>query len=201
MSTYTRLSEINTFKLTGREIQEDINVEKYEALVYQDTNLGQNLRDLVEEEWPSWQKIVAEAPWLKYWQYSDAFDQPGLTPFGFEATTVLSMPIKTKKEPMCLADIGAIAQTIYSDAVWGFAIDKWLQYPWGKNPAEKKRNVSPTRMQAKIMEHQKLKTLPVNRKDTWDEKIYRGTGMLVPIEYGDFDRWLEQLWLKALTME
>ena len=63
---------------------------------------------------------------------------------------------------------------------------------------KRKGSTSPTLMQQKIMDHQKLKVLPVNRKATWDDKIYRGTGMLIPLEYGDFDRWLEGLWLKVI---
>ena len=194
---------IRPFSLTGTPCQEGINLEKYETLVYQTNERGQALRVLVEKEWTSWQRIVAEAPWLKNWQNADEFDQRGLTPYGFEATTMLSLPISVKdpitgKLTKAQVDVSGIAQTIYSDATWGFAIDHWLQYPWGIEEGKRKGSTSPTLMQQKIMDHQKLKVLPVNRKATWDDKIYRGTGMLIPLEYGDFDRWLEGLWLKVI---
>ena len=34
---------------------------------------------------------------------------------------------------------------------------------------------------------------------TWDDKIYRGCGLLVPCEFGELDRWLEPLWQEALA--
>lgn len=174
-----------TIKLTGEEIKEKINVEKYNALVYQN---NEPYRQLVERNWDQWQWIVAEAPWLSNWERSPYWNQRGLTPQGFIATEV--KVTRKKKEVL----VGAVAHVIYSDLVWGATVDQWFKP--GQGILSDKRAYH--QMLNKIMKEQKLKMFPRESNTRWDNKFYRGTGIQIPIEYGEMDDWLEQLWTQVL---
>ena len=80
-----------------------------------------------------------------------------------------------------------IASAIYSNAVWGYGLSDWLR---GEAAVDK------TALHT-IYKLQNLTRPNPLRNYTWDDKIYRGCGVLVPCEFGELDRWLEPLWLEA----
>lgn len=161
------------FGITGREFQETFNVEKYTALAYQQPR-GALLQQLIEEHWDDWCSIVAKAPWKTYWKKSKYWKQQCVTP----------------SDMLCLVDgCGTIPLTVYSAAVWGFGIEEWL-----KMTGRKAR--SPVYEILKLQGVKDPRTI-MNRKNMWDEKLFRGCGMQLPAEFGDLDRWLETLWQQA----
>ena len=170
--------------------------QKYHALLYWTKEPGPTFRRLVERDWNSWQHEVAEAPWLRNWRKSDLYDKPGLTPGGFPAKTVYGF----LQDNRISVEVGAIAQTVYSDVVWGFVAEKWLQFPWGVEPSSltnKKGSMRPTKMQLRIMELQKLEVGASGATIEFDQQIQQQLGILIPVEFGDLDRWLEKVWLQA----
>lgn len=159
------------FGLKGHETQETFNVEKYRALVGGNPQ-GLTLQVLVEEHWSEWVEHVARAPWLRNWQKSGLYT-PGPN-----------------------ARYDKLARVIYVEAVWGFGYIDWLT---GEHATLKnKKGHGPTNAAARtIFSLQKLKTPGAYRTYLWDDRIYRGCGMLIPCEFGELDRWLEGLWLEA----
>lgn len=172
-----------------------INHEKYETLVYRVDGPGPMFRNLVEQQWSSWLEFVAKAPWLQHWRHSDCMNKCGITPSGLAAKptygTVTVASSDTPRQHKITVDVSAIAHTIYSDAVWGFAVEHWLKPPCTNGPAI---------MQRLIIQHKNFTTQSktVNVLNFWDQQFYNQTGIMIPIEFGDFDRWLEALWQKLL---
>ena len=88
-----------------------------------------------------------------------------------------------------------IASAIYAEAVWGYGMAGWLR---GKHvvmgiDAKTKANTA-----LRTIYNLQCLTCPnPARNYTWDDKIYRGCGLLVPCEFGELDRWLEPLWVEA----
>lgn len=169
------------FGLKGSEFQDVFNVDKYIALAYQQDS-GILLMDQVLEHWPDWCKIVANAPWLRYWKRSGSIQEPCVTP----------------EDNACpVVGCGNVPVTIFSTAVWGFGIDGWLRIPGrpfrplsrdtaGRGP------VNPAlREILRLQNAQKTKT---ERKYMWDDKLYRGCGIQLPPEFGELDRWLQPMW-------
>ena len=179
------------FKLSGREIQESINEDKYLSLAYSNTR-GLALADLVEERWASWVAKVETAPWLRNWVRSPLRDQVATTPRG----------------QICENACSGIALAIYINTVWGIGIDNWL-----RGPAQALLSANTTALgsasgKAKVNEPmvcilklQNVRCPNQARTYMWDEVLYRGCGTHLPIEVGELDRWLEPLWLEVLERE
>lgn len=161
------------FGITGREFQETFNAEKYTALAYQQPR-GIILQQLVELYWDDWSEIVTQAPWKTYWKKSKYWRQQNTTPSDLLC---------------CIGGCGSIPVTIYGCAVWGFGIENWL-----KNTGRAAR--APVYEILKLQGVRDPKVI-FNRKNMWDEKLFRGCGMQMPSEFGYLDRWLEPLWQKA----
>lgn len=197
MAIVTRKSEICDLKLTGRETQTSINVEKYQALAYMTPPCGPLLKQKVEQRWLDWIETVAEAPWLRHWTHSSMVEQSveDYTPGG---ELVLNSKCVAHARGQTLY-IGRLCLYIFTNAVWGFGVEDWLNKPYGIHPtAGTKKNISYTQAVSSIITAQELKTLPTNRKLLWDPPIYRGCGLEIPPEYGTFDRWLDKLWFEVL---
>ena len=158
------------FGITGREFQETFNVEKYIALAYQQPK-GKILQQMVEEHWDDWCQIVSQALWKTYWKRSKYWNQQCVTP---------------SDKPHNAVSCGNVPLTIYSCAVWGFGVEEWLKMTGRKARA-------PVYEILKLQEVRDPRTI-LNRKNMWDEKLFRGCGMQLPAEFGDLDRWLEPLW-------
>ena len=131
---------------------------------------GKLLKGLIDEHWSEWLNKVEQAPWLRYWN---------------RYRTELPKTVKVE----------AIAQVILSTAVWGFGYEEWLKM--GNVAAEYKGLNKPT---STIIKLQQMKNPSTVRKYMYDDALYRGCGLQVPAEYGELDRWLEQLWQKVLTL-
>jgi len=207
MAVITRKSEICDLKLTGREIQTSINVEKYQALAYMTPPYGPLLKQKVEQKWLDWVETIAEAPWINHWVNSPLVEQlvaqSNQSEQSLEAYTPGGELVPTNK---CIAHtrgqelfIGKLCLYIFTNATWGFGVEDWLNKPYGMLPKSKIRvNRSLPLMISSILKAQGLKNLPLNRKLLWDPPIYRGCGLQIPPEYGTFDRWLEKLWFEVL---
>ena len=112
MRVRTESSQTFDFGLTGHETQDNFNLTKYKELAYRSPR-GIRLSALVEDKWLDWVQIVDEAPWLTNWKRSRLLDleTPGVTPLG------------VRVEPGHQA---LIAQCLYSEAIWGYGIFRWL---------------------------------------------------------------------------
>lgn len=178
-------------------MQDHINVDKYEALAYLSDPYGRLLLKKVENEWPRWLHTVAEASWLSHWTRSKLIvgNNRALTPGGHTVDPEHSQAHLHNK----LVDVSRLGLQLFIDAVWGFGIEQWLKYPWGSNAASctKTKNNYPL-MISTILKAQGVKSLPLSRKELWDQPIYRGCGLEVPPEFGTLDRWLENLWLEVV---
>lgn len=161
------------FGITGKEFQESFNTEKYTALAYQQPR-GKLLQQMVEEHWNDWCEIVAKAPWKTYWKRSKYWNQRCVNP----------------SDKLCsISSCGNVPLTVYSCAVWGFGVEEWL-----KRQGRAAR--TPVYEILKLQGVKDPRTI-LNRKNMWDEKLFRGCGMQMPAEFGDLDRWLEPLWQQA----
>lgn len=162
--------ELISFGITGREFQNSFHAEKYEAIAFQQPK-GILLQKLVEERWDEWSNIVAEAPWRSYWKKSIYIRQASLTPAG----------------KSCINEgCGNVPLAIYTTAVWGFGVEGWL-----KNQGRAAK--APAREIIRLQGVREPRVLD-QRKGMWDDKLYRGCGILVPSEFGWLDRWLEPMW-------
>lgn len=189
MRVHTSSTQVFDLTLSGRETQSNFNLTKYKELAYRSPR-GIRLSGLVEEKWLDWMQIVDEAPWLPNWKKSQLYKSatPGTTPFG------------TQVEPGHQA---LIAQCLYSEAVWGYGIFGWLEpgkhgsgAGWGQALGTDTRVKSNSALRA-ICRLQNVKRPNETRRYGIDEYIYRGTGLIVPYEFGDLDRWLEPLWFEV----
>lgn len=184
--------------LSGRETQETFSDEKYRALAG-GSPAGKALQTLVTENWLSWLEIVENAPWLRDWTRS-----PLYTKKNAQARTAASQNVDGTGSPSGETIDGArwfaqrkIANAIYAEAVWGYGMSNWLR--------EKHVRTGPdghTKSNAALRTIYNLQGLVCpnpTRTYTWDDKIYRGCGLLVPCEFGELDRWLEPLWQEALA--
>lgn len=167
------------FGLTGNEFQDVFNVDKYIALAYQQPK-GVLLLEKVEEDWPNWCEIVADAPWLKYWKRSGLRNEPCITPL---------------QQSCSVGGCGAVPLVIFSTAVWGLGIDGWLRTadtPFRPLSRTDTRPVNPA--VTEMLRLQGIKCLNIERKYLWDAKLYRGCGIQLPPELGELDRWLQPRW-------
>lgn len=208
MRVITEQSQEFDFGLTGQETQDTFNLEKYKELAYGSPR-GAELARLVDERWLQWLRIVGDAPWLRNWNKSllkvgGMVD--GLTPLGRPLSALMVDGVDGRG----VDDSGAlrvdegiprIAYSLYAEAVWGYGIFGWLDRgPDGKL----KRGAVGTDSRVKsnsalrcIWRLQNVKLPSTTRKYMFDDAIYRGTGLMIPCEFGDLDRWLEPLWFEA----
>lgn len=167
-----------TFGLTGKEFQYDFNTEKYIALAYQQPK-GRLLQELVELNWDDWCYLVAEAPWRTYWKKSKYWKQQCVTPSDMLC---------------CVSGCGSVPLAVYGAAVWGFGLEGWLKRAPGSAGSNSTR--APMYEVLRLQGVQNPRVVN-NRTHMWDDKLYRGCGMLLPAEFGTLDRWLEPLWQQA----
>lgn len=121
-----------------------------------------------------------------------------------------------------VANCGEIAIVIFSSAVWGFGLDGWLRNsklslrPFNEFKIDEFRvsgvdvlevdalkdrrggRVRVNHAMAKVLELQGVKSPNAARTYFWDDRLYRGSGISLPCEYCDLDRWLEGLYQDAL---
>ena len=193
------MAEITSVYQPNIPIQDHINVDKYEALAYLSDPYGRLLFKKVEDKWPQWLHMVAEAPWLNHWTHSELIvnSKHALTPGGHTVELKHSQAHLRNKT----IDISRLGLQLFIDAVWGFGVEQWLKYPWGKHLDDKipvqVKNSYPL-MVSTVLKAQGVKSLPITRKLLWDQPIYRGCGLEVPPEFGTLDRWLENLWLEVV---
>lgn len=181
------------FGLSGREMQDRLNVEKYVALAYS-SPLGVALANKVEEHWSEWLRKVSASPWLRNWSRSELKDQTATTPKG--------KPLDKDLDNACL-QWSNVALYLYVSSVWGFGVDKWLQGSSGAlRPVDGGKSNGRARVNepmAKILNMQNVRNPSQTRTYMWDDVLYRGCGLHVPIELGELDRWLEPLWLEVIS--
>lgn len=158
------------FGITGKELQKSFNTEKYVAIAFQQPK-GIKMRDMVEDHWSEWASTVAEAPWRGYWKKSVYIRQPSVTPSG--ATYI---------DEGC----GNVPLAIYTTAVWGFGVEGWLK------KQDRVTNL-PIREIIRLQGVREPKVIG-QRKNMWDDKLQRGCGIILPVEFGWLDRWLEPMW-------
>lgn len=184
--------------LTGRETQEAFSDEKYRALAG-GSPAGKMLQILVDDHWLSWLEVVENAPWLRNWSRS-----PLYTKKNAQAQARSAQGVDGMDSPSGGTVDGArwfaqrkIAQAIYAEAVWGYGMADWLR---GKHirAGTDARTKANTALRT-IYNLQGLVCPSPSRNFTWDDKIYRGCGLLIPCEFGELDRWLEPLWQEALA--
>lgn len=182
----------DTFKLSGHDMQETFSDEKYTSLASANPQ-GIALRHLVEEHWTEWLDIVETAPWTRNWSRSPLRKAtvPAATPCGKQVSGGY-----TKY---------AIASAVYAQAVWGYGMQGWLKGTKASltpRPGKTKRRTPGQYNDAMwcILDMQRVKAPNAARTWFWDDKIYRGCGILVPCEFGELDRWLEPLWVEACAM-
>lgn len=199
MRVHTGSTKPMDFGLAGRETQESIDDEKYMSLAYSNPR-GIALADLVEEHWHEWVAKVEAAPWLRNWVRSPLRGQVATTPRGKICERVA--------KDADLAPWSGIALAIYTNTVWGMGLDRWL-----RGPAQTLEQASKTRLGAAggktrvnepmicILKLQNVKCPNQARTYMWDDVLYRGCGLHVPVEVGELDRWLEPLWLEVLERE
>lgn len=197
------------FGLTGREIQDSIDVEKYKALAY-NTDLGLELTRMVELNWLDWVEKVADTPWTKNWKKSPLYGCEGVKPSG----APFSEPGRGSADNKSVVYFGAIANAIYCSTIWGIGIDNWLlnENSILKCSGDTRLNKLSQALRGKgctgrtyvnepmvcMLELQRAPNASSARAYFWDDKLYRGCGMRVPIEIGDLDRWLEPMWLEVV---
>lgn len=151
------------------------NVEKYVALAYGQPK-GLKLQQMVEDHWREWCIQVNMAPWRPYWRKCPAYTQPAFSP---------------KDKPFGVWGCGNIPLVIYTAAVWGFGVDDWLKIQEGVAKSLGRRDHTP------IAESYRLRRVVSScdrRQYIWDEDLHKRCGVLIPIEFGTLDRWLEPMW-------
>lgn len=213
MRVRTQNDQTFDFGLNGREIQDTFNLTKYKELAYRSPR-GTRLSALVEERWSAWLQTVDEAPWLSNWRRSPHLVRSvdGVSaPAPSSATTpTLNAPTAaqartTRTHAPATTPFGAqvepghqayIALYIYIAAVWGYGILGWLS-----DPNQRKGDISAdartNHALKSLYELQGVKRPNLARTYLIDDSIYRGTGLIVPCEFGDLDRWLEPMWFEV----
>ena len=198
MRVRTQDAQTFDFGLNGREIQDTFNLTKYKELAYRSPR-GTRLSALVEERWSTWLQIVDEAPWLSSWRRS-----PHLVRSVDEAPTPAPAH-STRKHAPATTPFGAqvepghqayIALYIYIAAVWGYGILGWLSDPT-KRQGDISADTRNSHALKSLYELQGVKRPNLARTYLVDDSIYRGTGLIVPCEFGDLDRWLEPMWFEV----
>lgn len=182
--------------LTGREHQEAFTDEKYRALAG-GSPAGKALQILVDEHWLEWLELVENAPWLRNWVRSPLYVKPNARAQAKAALDVAGtdLPSGEMVDGASRFAQRKIASAIYAEAVWGYGMADWLRgnhVVMGTDAKTKANTALRT-----IYNLQCLKCPNPARNYTWDDKIYRGCGLLVPCEFGELDRWLEPLWVEA----
>lgn len=189
MRVRTQNDQTFDFGLNGREIQDTFNLTKYKELAYRSPR-GSRLSALVEERWLNWVQTVDEAPWLSNWRRSPhlvrsvddtSHHAPATTPFGAQV------------EPGHQA---YIALYTYVAAVWGYGILGWLSDP-KQCRGDISADARTSHALKSLYELQGVKKPNLARTYLVDDSIYRGTGLIVPCEFGDLDRWLEPMWFEV----
>lgn len=195
MRVRTQNDQTFDFGLNGREVQDTFNLTKYKELAYRSPR-GTRLSALVEERWSDWLQIVDEAPWLANWRRSphlvrpvDAHALNDSAPAHKHAPA--TTPFGAQVEPGHQA---YIALYIYTAAVWGYGILGWLSNP-KKSRGDISADARTNHALKSLYELQGVKRPNLARTYLIDDSIYRGTGLIVPCEFGDLDRWLEPMWL------
>ena len=177
--------------LTGKEHQEAFTDEKYRALAG-GSPAGKALQILVDEHWLEWLELVENAPWLRSWTRSPLYVKKNAVAQGVDGT---DLPSGEMVDGAVRYKQRKIASAIYAEAVWGYGMADWLR---GKHvhAGTDARTKANTALRT-IYNLQGLTCPNPSRNFTWDDKIYRGCGLLVPCEFGELDRWLEPLWVEA----
>lgn len=202
MRVKTETSQIFDFGLTGREEQNEFNLEKYKELAYGSPR-GATLAQIVDERWIQWLRIVDDAPWLRNWNKSlllaDSRRSLGSDTSLLKGSTPLGRVLVDGE----LGHQARIAYSIYAEAVWGYGVLGWLDRD---SRGKLKQGAIGTDSRVKsssalrcIWRLQNVKCPSTTRKYMFDDAIYRGTGLMIPCEFGDLDRWLEPLWFEACT--
>lgn len=208
----------------GRTVkdQETFSESKYVDLAGANP-VGLRLRRLVEAHWIEWVAQVATAPWLRNWQRSQLLGCEGCTPEGHLVTPKMvedfrarnGLPEAKDLSAQKVANCGEIAIVIFSSAVWGFGLDGWLRNsklslrPFNEfkvdgvdvvGVAKDRRGgrVRVNHAMAKVLELQGVKSPNAARTYFWDDRLYRGSGISLPCEYCELDRWLESMYQDAL---
>ena len=177
--------------LSGKEHQEAFTDEKYRALAGGNP-AGKALQILVDEHWLEWLELVEDAPWLRSWTRSPLYVKKNAVAQGVDGT---DLPSGEMVDGAARYKQRKIASAIYAEAVWGYGMADWLR---GKHvhAGTDARTKANTALRT-IYNLQGLTCPNPSRNYTWDDKIYRGCGLLVPCEFGELDRWLEPLWVEA----
>lgn len=177
--------------LSGKEHQEAFTDEKYRALAG-GSPAGYILSVLVDKHWLEWLEVVENAPWLRSWTRSPLYVKKNAVAQGVDGT---DLPSGEMVDGAVRYKQRKIANAIYAEAVWGYGMADWLR---GKHvlAGTDARTKANTALRT-IYNLQGLTCPNPSRNFTWDDKIYRGCGLLVPCEFGELDRWLEPLWVEA----
>lgn len=177
--------------LSGKEHQEAFTDEKYRALAG-GSPAGKALQILVDKHWLEWLELVENAPWLRSWTRSPLYVKKSAVAQGVDGT---DLPSGETVDGAARYKQRKIASAIYAEAVWGYGMADWLR---GKHvhAGTDARTKANTALRT-IYNLQGLTCPNPSRNYTWDDKIYRGCGLLVPCEFGELDRWLEPLWVEA----
>lgn len=191
MRVKTETELIFDLGLTGREHQESFTDEKYRALAGGSPR-GKALQQLVDEHWLEWLELVENAPWLRSWTRSPLYVKKSAIAQEVDGT---DLPSGEVVDGAARYKQRKIASAIYAEAVWGYGLADWLR---GKHvhAGTDARTKANTALRT-IYNLQGLTCPNPSRNFTWDDKIYRGCGLLVPCEFGELDRWLEPLWIEA----
>ncbi|MGN1229206.1 MAG: hypothetical protein ACI4T5_06065 [Prevotella sp.] len=195
MRVRTDTAQIFDLGLTGKESQETFTDEKYRALAGGSPQ-GKTLQCLVDDHWTDWLDFVETAPWLRNWTHSGLYVKP--IPAIIAAAQKVDgtdLPSGRSVDEVAHYNQRKIASALYAEAVWGYGMADWLKGKHVKDDAGAKTRISPA--MRTIYNLQGLTYPNSARQYTWDDKIYRGCGLLIPCEFGDLDRWLEPLWIKA----
>lgn len=205
MRVRTQNDQTFDFGLNGREIQDTFNLTKYKELAYRSPR-GSRLSALVEERWSDWLQIVDEAPWLANWRRSPHLVRSvdGILASAPSAPTAASA-LNTDKHAPATTPFGAqvepghqayIALYTYIAAVWGYGILGWLSDP-KQCRGDISADARTSHALKSLYELQGVKKPNLARTYLVDDSIYRGTGLIVPCEFGDLDRWLEPMWFEV----
>ena len=203
MRVKTEKSQMFDFGLTGRDEQNEFNLEKYKELTCGSPR-GATLAQIVDERWIQWLRIVDDAPWLRNWNKSLLLADSRRS-LGLAESHLLkgSTPLGRVLVDGELGHQARIAYSIFAEAVWGYGVLGWLDRD---SRGKLKQGAIGTDSRVKsssalrcIWKLQNVKCPSTTRKYMFDDAIYRGTGLLVPCEFGDLDRWLEPLWFEACT--
>lgn len=164
--------------LTGKEVQEIFYVEKYVGMALS-SPAGVALRAKVDTPsiWAQWagpDGICAHAGWLRNWRRS-RFYAP-------------------RADGHSEDRVDNIAGAIFTSAVWGFGLEGWVTSGSGHNSMISDGIWKGKNFSLKcICELQGIHAPNSARTWMWDDILYRGCGVLIPVEYGYLDRWLESL--------